>query len=257
MIKFNNNTLKKTITAVDKPILNISKIEFVTGDKNWVQRLFNTSLTIKFACIDNGQTFQQQILISSFISPYHKEPIFEPNLWLTFEDRFKPSMNNESKNWETTIELNNLSFLDDESLQVSIIDREHISNRIADWKKRVENLYKEIEKWLKTEPIFSINIGNPIPMYEELMQSFQIKQTEVETADVLKGKKIVLSFKPKGLWMIGANGRLDILTRNGSYILIDTAEQFESPNWKIYSSIDRVNGKSFNEKELFNILNLL
>jgi len=94
-------------------------------------------------------------------------------------------------------------------------------------------------------------------MYEELMQSFKIQPTEVDTADILKGKKIVLSFKPKGLWMIGANGRIDIISRVGNYILIDTADQFETPNWHIFIATDRQNGRPFNQAELFNLINLL
>jgi len=137
------------------------------------------------------------------------------------------------------------------------MDKDHIIKRIADWKKRVSNLYKETKSWIKAKPDLSITIGNPTPMYEGMMQSFQIKPTEVDTADILKGKKFVLSFKPKGLWMIGANGRIDIISRAGNYILIDTSDQFGTPNWHIFRADDRQNGRPFNQAELFNLINLL
>lgn len=261
-IKFDNTTTKKTTTSADKPVLNISKIVFDTNDKNWVQRLFNSMLTIKFACIGSDKkekkTFQQQISISSYITPYHKQAILEPNLWLTFEESFNITKDSDCDHWKTTLELSNLSFSNpNEALQILLIDKDHIVKQIVDWKKRVNNLYKESKNWLKERPDLSVTNGNPTAMYEGLMQSFQIQPTEVDTADILKGKKIVLSFKPKGLWMIGANGRIDIISRVGNYILIDTAEQFETPNWHIFLATAKQNGRPFNQAELFNLINLL
>ena len=144
-----------------------------------------------------------------------------------------------------------------ESIEITLIDKDHILKRIADWKKRVNNLYKETKSWIKANPNLSIIIGKPTPMYELFMESFQIRQTEIETADILKGKRIILSFKPKGLWMIGANGRIDIISQVGNYILIDNSEEFEAPNWQISKASDRKNEKPFNKLELFNLINLL
>lgn len=261
-ILFDNTTTKKTTTSAEKPILNISKIFFVTDDQNWVQRLSNSMLTIKFACIgsDNKESiiFQQQISISSYITPYHRQAVLEPNLWLAFEESFNITKDNECNHWKTTIELSNLYFSKPhEALQITLMDKDHIVKRIADWKNRVNNLYEESKSWIKERPDLLITIGNPAPMYEGLMQSFQIKPTEVNTADILKGKKIILSFKPNGLWMIGANGRIDIISRIGNYILIDTADQFETPNWRIFRATDRQKGRPFNRAELFNLINLL
>lgn len=261
-INFDISTTKKTITLADKPLLNISKIVFVTDDKNWVQRLSNSMLTIKFVCIGSNKkeriTIQKQISISSYITPYHKQAVLEPNLWLTFEESYYINKDNECDHWKTTIELSNLSFSNpNEALQITLMDKDHIVKRIIDWKKRVSNLYKESKSWIKERPDLSMTIGNPTAMYEGLMQSFQIKSTEVDTADILKGKKIMLSFKPKGLWLIGANGRVDIISRVGNYILIDIADQFEAPNWQIFRATNRQKGRPFNQAELFNLINLL
>jgi hypothetical protein len=259
-ISLDNTITTKTTTSGDKPVLNISKIVFVTDDKNWVQRLFNSMLTIKFSCIGSDKkekkSFQRQISISSYITPYHKQAILEPNLWLSFEEHFNNTKDSECDYWKTTIELNNLSFINpNESLQISLIDKDHILKRIEDWKKRVNNLYEDSKNWINERQELSIINGNPTPMYEELMQRFQIKPTKVDTADILKGNKIVLSLKPKGLWMIGANGRVDIISTVGNYILIDVANQFETPNWQLFKANDRQNGKPFNQTELFNLIN--
>ena len=46
------------------------------------------------------------------------------------------------------------------------------------------------------------------------------------------GEGAEVSIKPKALWVIGANGRVDVLSRkNGVYVLIDRAEPLEPPQW--------------------------
>lgn len=262
IIKFDNKSTKKTTTSAGKPILKINKVNFVTDDKNWVQRLSDSMLTIKFSCIGSDKkerkSFQQPISIGAFITPYHKQAVLEINFWLNFEESFNITKDSECDHWETTIELSNLVFNNpNESLQITLMDKDHIAKRILEWKKRVNNLYEESKNWIKERPEFSITIGNPTPMYEELMQSFQINPTEVDTADILKEKKIVLSFKPKGLWIIGANGRIDIISRIGSFILIDKADQFETPNWYIFKPTDKQNGRPFNKAELLDLINML
>lgn len=259
-INFDKSNSKKASFSDVLPILNISKIAFVTNDNNWVNRLTNAMLTLKIACLDSDKkerkSFSQQISIGSFITPYHRKPILEPNIWLTFEEN--TNNNNECIQWKTTVELSNLFFKNEnECLQITLIDKDHILKRIADWKKRVNNLYKETNSWLKERKDLSFRIGNPTSMYEGLMQSFQVTPTDVNTADILKEEKIIISFKPKGLWIIGANGRIDIISRIGNYILIDTSNQFETPNWKIFRPADNTNGRPFNQAELFNLINLL
>ena len=84
IIKFDNKSTYKTTTSTDKPILKINKIHFVTDDKNWVQRLSNSFLTIKLSCCISNQkeinSFQQQIFIGSYITPYHRQAVLELDL---------------------------------------------------------------------------------------------------------------------------------------------------------------------------------
>lgn len=136
------------------------------------------------------------------------------------------------------------------------ITKEHIEKRVNDWKTRILDLYKEVDQWLSSSE-YSIKSGNSISMYEELMQKFNVPADTMDTADIYKKDKIILSIKPKGLWIIGANGRIDILTSKGSYTLVDFSDQFKKPVWHIYSSkdIQKKNGKVFNKEELLNILN--
>jgi len=260
MIRFNK---KKSIIikeSVDKPILNINKINFITDDKDWAIRLSTAILLVKFTGISNNKEIkssQRQLSIGAFITPYHRFSILEMNEWFRFEDLIKMSIRSKCDRWTTTIELVNFEFKKGEILEVYTTDKEYILARISDWKKRIDNLYNESSKWISLHPNLSIKEGNPTEMYEELMQSFNVLPIDLETRDIYKNNKLVLSFKPKGLWMIGGNGRIDIISKFGSYILIDVADAFQQPNWMIYTGPTKKEGIPFSKAELFKLIDLL
>lgn len=114
-----------------------------------------------------------------------------------------------------------------------IIDKEHIELRVSDWKKRIEDLYTMMSSWIDGSK-YVVRKGSKITMYESLMQNFGVPPTQIDTIDILDRRLYVLSVKPKGLWIIGANGRVDLLSITNQYILVDTAEQFKEPKWIIY-----------------------
>ncbi|MEX0812939.1 MAG: hypothetical protein WD048_12040 [Chitinophagales bacterium] len=134
------------------------------------------------------------------------------------------------------------------------VNKAHVQRRVRDWKRRVSKLYKDIQNWLTDKPEYTLVTGQPMRMFEEPMEQFVVQPQNIDTADLFKDKQLLLTFKPKGLWVIGANGRIDIISRKGNYILIDYSEQFEKPKWHIYTTQDRKNGKPFNKTELLNIL---
>jgi hypothetical protein len=76
-------------------------------------------------------------------------------------------------------------------------------------------------------------VGQQITMDEDLMRAFRIKPVQVPTLDIWNGKKLVLSFKPKGLWVLGANGAIEILSEKNLFVLADAAERFQQPQWYI------------------------
>ena len=87
-------------------------------------------------------------------------------------------------------------------------------------------------------------------MYEELMQKYGIEKQLIDVADIFKHDKLILSIKPVGLWIIGANGRVDLITKNDLFIMVDLAGWQKKSKWTIFKSNDRRNGKIFS-KEIF------
>lgn len=116
------------------------------------------------------------------------------------------------------------------------VTKKEIQKRIDDWKKRISSLYDMIAEWAASEGKYRCERRPGIQMYEELMQKLAVRPEVLELLDMYRGKDLVATVKPIGLWIIGANGRLDILTRNGATILVDKAENFHKPRWVAYVS---------------------
>jgi hypothetical protein len=115
----------------------------------------------------------------------------------------------------------------------SDVSRERVLQRLCDWRDRVHKLYNEIEQALQNNPSFRINREGKHTSSEELPQRVGITETEQPKIDILRvvrldGTNAAILF-PRGLWVIGANGRIDlrILPAIGSsetYMLVDRSE---------------------------------
>ena len=92
-------------------------------------------------------------------------------------------------------------------------------------------------------------------MQEGLMKDFDIPKRDIATAGTLENNKVV-SVKPFGLWIIGSNGRIDLLTVNGNYIVADQSEKLTPPNWKLYSMTGRLHPVDFSKYKFLKILGL-
>jgi hypothetical protein len=116
------------------------------------------------------------------------------------------------------------------------VSREHVLQRLRDWRDRVHKLYDEIERVLPGTP-FRANREGKHTSAEELPQRFGITQPEQPKIDVLRivrpDNTNAAILYPRGLWIIGANGRIDlrILPSVGSsetYMLVDLSEPLTS-----------------------------
>jgi len=116
--------------------------------------------------------------------------------------------------------------------KAEIMDSRYVNNRVEDWKVRLAHLFDFFERQL-SDRSFSVSKSSTVLMNEELMQKFFIKPVELQSMHVLKDGKTILMLKPKGLWIVGANGRVDLMTPIDSYFLIDTAEFGRESEWLV------------------------
>lgn len=238
MIKFTKDNYKESLRYKTKPVLNIIRISCQFREGIWINRLISAAITIKILCLDSDDietaSSQTSLAFGAFISANHKQPVLEINRYFKFSNELFPEKYKSCKNWNIEIELNNIILNLDESIVLELMDSEYIRLRINDWKNRIENLYSLIEEWISGKPGYKIKIINDLIMYEELMKNFELPSEILKSADLLFNDNLLLTLKPFGLWIIGANGRIDIISRSGNFILVDYSDKFQKPDWKIY-----------------------
>jgi hypothetical protein len=138
-------------------------------------------------------------------------------------------------------------------LNEDTLSQSDIEKRVEDWNIRISDLYSSIKEWLASVPSYTTREQSEVTMYEELMQKYHIKPKQLKVLDVYDGDKIIATFKPIGLWIIGINGRVDMLSKKGSVLLIDKADKFQPPNWFSYTK-NKIENTEFNKECLLNML---
>ena len=129
-----------------------------------------------------------------------------------------------------------------------------LEKRIQDWKNRISSLYNLIEKWIESMDGYRVERQKLVRMHEELMQNFLMRPENLKVLDIYYRDRIVVTVKPVALWVLGANGRLDILYKNGAVILVDQAKSFKTPKWVAFSTGNRKDGQIFNESYFIRLL---
>lgn len=127
-----------------------------------------------------------------------------------------------------------------EHTEAGIFDRQKVAAEVEEWLNRVASFYKSVEDWLKGVPGLSFTTDRATVMSEELMQKYAVPDREVPILDVENEltSTVVASFVPRGLWLIGAWGRIDLITAEGTRVIIAIKEgdQFK---WKLISPESR------------------
>jgi hypothetical protein len=130
------------------------------------------------------------------------------------------------------------------------IDKPYIQNRVSEWKKRIADLYALVEAGLAGLNDVRVEKSRHTLMHEELMHKSGVGSEKLPILDIYKKDSLAATFKPVGLWVIGANGRIDILTSKGSYILVDKAEHGTAPQWTVFSPKGKKSGAPFSPETI-------
>jgi hypothetical protein len=136
------------------------------------------------------------------------------------------------------------------------VDRWHgiVDNRVNDWIGRLNELRTTMEIWLPSG--MSICDRAPTAMREELMRKFNVPPAKMPAFEILRGTDRVMRVQPKGLWVIGANGRVDLITKHASYILVDESEPSSgAANWNYYASTSQRIATQLDQAHFVSLLN--
>ena len=77
---------------------------------------------------------------------------------------------------------------------------------------------------------------------------------QLPTLQLLRDGTVGLGFRPHGLWIIGANGWIDVVKGEELYRILDRAMTFEVPRWHIFSEYSRRDIKPFDAAQFAALL---
>ena len=132
-----------------------------------------------------------------------------------------------------------------EELTRDELTREHVQRRVDDWADRIEGLYERVERHLPAG--WTAKRGSTVTMHEELMKRLEVPQRELPTLELLRDGAVCIKFRPYGLWIIGTNGRIDLVKGQERYFLLDHAGTFEAADWHVAPASSRRDSKPFND----------
>lgn len=144
--------------------------------------------------------------------------------------------------WETSVE--------------GIFDRTQVLDRVDDWERRLTAFFAQISEWIADHPTLSVDQTRTVTMSEELMRNYGVDDRELPILDVLDRGEAAASFVPRALWIIGADGRVDLITRSGTEILVYDRNA-ASPGWRVADRNRRTQLTAFDKAKFFALLEAL
>ena len=132
------------------------------------------------------------------------------------------------------------------------IDAPYVQRRVDNWIQRVSSLYGELnaalpEGWSTTEDA-------TVTMHEELMRKFDVPAASVPSLALAHESGANATLVPRALWVVGANGRLDLTANGQRYLVLDLADSFTCPDWRVCTVQDRRNQQPFTPDWLNRVL---
>jgi hypothetical protein len=132
--------------------------------------------------------------------------------------------------------------------------KESVTVRVKDWLKRLDALFGEIRRWAWANG-WKVEDGAPVPMREELMERFAVPESGQPSLSLRSVEGAEIWIKPKGLWVIGANGRVDLYSRKGAFTLVDVADAFQKPDWVLHRvGNGKTDGQAFEPQQLADLV---
>jgi hypothetical protein len=137
--------------------------------------------------------------------------------------------------------------------------REATLQRLHDWRQRVHALYEEVQAHLDAS--YACDRSGKQRSHEGRAQRAGLSEGDVPAIDILRierNGRLVAQFVPRTLWMIGANGQIDlIVTAHGAgrlFMLFDRSAPFANrSDWRLVRPTDMMAQPPFHP-ELFHEL---
>jgi hypothetical protein len=117
-------------------------------------------------------------------------------------------------------------------------EQRRVEAEVEDWVDRVGALYDEVQTWLADRADLRFERSRSVILSEELMQRFAVDDRDIPVLDILDADQVVASFVPRGLWLVGSRGRIDVITRDRTVALVALGEA-GTLEWRLVDPEDR------------------
>ena len=118
--------------------------------------------------------------------------------------------------------------------------KKYVENKVENWIERINEVFSFVKESLASQPEIKFDETQTIELYERLMNEFDVPPVNLPVLQIRKNKEFVL-IQPRGLWVVGAeHGRIEILTKEGPYTLMNMGSTAEEPsNWQVSTPKNR------------------
>jgi hypothetical protein len=136
----------------------------------------------------------------------------------------------------------------------ALITREYIVERITDWEIRIGRLFNTIREWSVERPEWTLEERRITQRTEQLMREQEVDPRELPALNLFN-RNFRVAFVPSALWIVGADGRINIVTNDNLYILVDRRENDNLPSdWQITTIPERPVTETFTREIFLRIL---
>lgn len=105
-----------------------------------------------------------------------------------------------------------------------------VQARVDEWRDRINALYQQLKNWSPTE--YKWDMSQHLTMHEELMKNYGVSPIELPVLNISDTSGWKAKIIPYGLWIIGGDGRLDLLTGARRYLITGVPPSAGS-GWRI------------------------
>lgn len=137
-----------------------------------------------------------------------------------------------------------------------IFRRERVVESVIAWEKRIDELYANVEHWLQGRTGLTCDRSRTVTMSEGLMQRFAVADRELSVLDVLGLDGVIASFVPRALWVIGSRGRVDVITKAHTRLLVVHEDDAGAYEWRIVAPDNRTQTSELTKDALMSLLEL-
>ena len=125
-----------------------------------------------------------------------------------------------------------------EKTKDSLFGRADVIHSVNSWQNAIDGLFTFCRTTLQSDTSLQFDTSRRYTMSEELMQKFAVPDRELPILDVVRGEDVLASFIPRALWVLGSFGRVDLVTRSGTTLLVRASRE-DKFSWQVVNKSDR------------------